>query len=338
MPKISIIVPVYNVEKYLSTCLDSLINQTLKDIEIICINDGSTDNSLNILNEYAQKDTRIVVIYKENSGPGSCRNLGIEKATGKYIQFVDSDDWIEKETCEICYQKALEHSVDMVSFNANKICNKKLFPIYYYNTRTEKLISFEEVLPVIFKSPFHSWHYLIKTHFLIDNNIRYPENIFWCEDIPFVLKCWIHSKKVCLLPNRLYNYIQQQNSITQNNKHFFDLFKLIPILKNMKSEKQNSLFNKELSSWIVEHFCWIYKNINNQDTIEQIKSFSQNHSCEFEYQKMLKQIESFDKEFLNLKLFDTFSILSIKKKKDKTRIRFLGLPLFSIKQRANKKL
>ncbi len=92
MPKVSIIVPVYNVEKYLSTCLDSLINQTLKDIEIICINDGSTDNSLNILNEYAQKDTRIIVINKENSGPGSCRNLGIEKATGEYIQFVDSDD------------------------------------------------------------------------------------------------------------------------------------------------------------------------------------------------------------------------------------------------------
>ena len=152
MPKISIIVPVYNVEKYLSTCLDSLINQTLKDIEIICVNDGSTDNSLNILNEYAKNDPRIIVINKENSGPGACRNLGIEKATGEYIQFADSDDWIEKETCEICYQKAIEYNVNMLSFNANEIHTKKTFPIHYYNTNfliLKKFYHFFSNLPFI---------------------------------------------------------------------------------------------------------------------------------------------------------------------------------------------
>ncbi len=331
MPKISIIVPVYNVKKYLSKCLDSLINQTLKDIEIICVNDGSTDNSLDILNEYAKKDERIVVINKENSGPGASRNLGIEKATGEYIQFVDSDDWIEKETCEICYKKAKEHDVDMISFNANKICNKKTFPIYYYNTKTERIIDFEKVLPIIFKSPFHSCHYLIKTNFLINNDIHYPENIFWGEDIPFVLKCWTHTKKVCLIPNRLYNYIQRQNSITQNNTHFFDLFKLIPLLKKIQPSQNNFLFNEMLSSWIGEHFCWIYINKRNKNTLEKIKQFSQENGCLVEYQYLLNQIKMIDRTFLKVKLFGKIPILSIRRKNNKTRIRFLGVRILIIK-------
>lgn len=94
-PKVSIIVPVYNVEKYLAKCLDSLVNQTLKDIEIICINDGSTDNSLEILNTYAQKDSRITIIDKKNEGVSAARNTGLNISKGEYIMFVDSDDYLE---------------------------------------------------------------------------------------------------------------------------------------------------------------------------------------------------------------------------------------------------
>ena len=94
-PTVSVIIPVYNVEQYLSKCLDSVINQTFKNIEIICINDGSTDNSLKILNEYAMADKRIIVINQENSGVYAARNKGLQIANGKYISFVDSDDWIE---------------------------------------------------------------------------------------------------------------------------------------------------------------------------------------------------------------------------------------------------
>ena len=92
MPKVSVIIPVYNVEKYLKQCLDSVVNQTLKDIEIICVNDGSTDNSLEILEEYAQKDNRIIIISQENQGQSVARNIALEKATGEYVGFVDSDD------------------------------------------------------------------------------------------------------------------------------------------------------------------------------------------------------------------------------------------------------
>ena len=105
MNKVSIIVPVYNIEKYLAKCLDSLINQTLEDIEIICVNDGSTDNSAEILNEYAQKDCRIKIINQDNAGLSAARNTGINAANGEYIGYVDSDDWIDLNFTKSCIMR-----------------------------------------------------------------------------------------------------------------------------------------------------------------------------------------------------------------------------------------
>lgn len=106
--KLSVIIPVYNVEKYLKRCLDSVINQTLKDIEILCINDGSTDDSLSILEEYKSKDSRIVIISQGNKGLAATRNVGIENAKGEYLAFVDSDDWINSKFLECLYSSAKE--------------------------------------------------------------------------------------------------------------------------------------------------------------------------------------------------------------------------------------
>ena len=125
MTKISIIVPVYNVEKYLKECLDSLINQTLEDIEIICINDGSTDNSLAILEEYQKKDSRIKVFSQRNQGVSAARNLGIEKATGEYLTFLDSDDRLELNTCEILYKETIAKNSDFLFFGLVNDKNKK---------------------------------------------------------------------------------------------------------------------------------------------------------------------------------------------------------------------
>ena len=113
-PKVSIIVPVYNVEKYLHRCIDSLINQTLKDIEIIAVNDGSADSRLSILKEYEKKDTRVIVINNKNQGVSYSRNIGIDKARGDYLLFVDSDDWIDLDMCEQMYNKALSNQSDIV--------------------------------------------------------------------------------------------------------------------------------------------------------------------------------------------------------------------------------
>lgn len=113
-PLISIIVPVYNVEKYLSKCLDSLVNQTYQNIEIVCVDDGSTDSSGSICDEYAKKDARIKVIHKENGGLSDARNVGLETINGEYVMFIDSDDWIDKDTCDYCINTLKLYDVDLI--------------------------------------------------------------------------------------------------------------------------------------------------------------------------------------------------------------------------------
>ena len=133
-PKISVIVPIYNVEKYLEKCLGSIINQTYKNLEIICVNDGSTDNSLEILKKYSNQDSRIIIIDKKNGGLSSARNEGLKIATGEFIGFVDSDDYIESNTYEECILKFKEDiTIDMVCFsfkfvyeNSEHIINSKI--------------------------------------------------------------------------------------------------------------------------------------------------------------------------------------------------------------------
>ena len=117
MPKVSVIIPVYNTSKYLNQCLESIQNQTFTDFEAICINDGSTDSSLEILKEFASKDDRFIIINKKNEGQGIARNLGIQQANGEYIIFIDSDDWLETEGLEKAYKKIKEDSADILIFD-----------------------------------------------------------------------------------------------------------------------------------------------------------------------------------------------------------------------------
>ena len=129
MPKVSVIIPVYNVEKYLRECLDSVINQTLKDIEIICVDDGSSDGSLKILEEYAQKDNRIKVLKQEHGGVSCARNLALGGAAGEYMLCLDSDDYLELNTLESLYNRALNFDLDMLSFSGQ-----------YFDNSTKKMI------------------------------------------------------------------------------------------------------------------------------------------------------------------------------------------------------
>ena len=133
--KVSVIIPVYNTENYLRACLDSVVNQTLRDIEIICVNDGSTDNSLSILKEYAQKDSRIVLINQKNAGVSVARNNAIAVAKGEYLAFLDSDDWFEPDAVETAYFKISQDKTDVVIF-AQKIIRKLTFVLFnsFYKT------------------------------------------------------------------------------------------------------------------------------------------------------------------------------------------------------------
>lgn len=122
-PLVSIIVPVYNVEQYLPKCIESIINQTLSNIEIILVNDASTDSSGEIINEYAKKDKRITTIHKQNGGQGSARNEGLKIAKGKYVGFVDSDDWIDKDMYESLVSKAIKEDSNLV------VCNRRVYDV-----------------------------------------------------------------------------------------------------------------------------------------------------------------------------------------------------------------
>ena len=133
MPKVSIIVPTYNVEQYLHECMDSIINQTLKDIEIICVDDGSTDNSGKILDEYATRDNRIKVIHKQNGGYGRAMNVGFDNATGEYIGIVEPDDYVALDMYEELYKKAIENDVDFIKADFNRFVNENNELKLFYN-------------------------------------------------------------------------------------------------------------------------------------------------------------------------------------------------------------
>ena len=167
MPKISIIIPVYNVENYLSECLDSIISQTLKDIEIICINDGSTDNSLKILQEYKTKDNRITIIDKKNEGSGIARNLGMAGAKGEYIYFADSDDWLaDCSVLEKIYNAAEKNCLDILIFGGYSCyykCDRLIkwkgrYKLSKINKKYFKnVFSAEDIKQDIFKIPSTAW-------------------------------------------------------------------------------------------------------------------------------------------------------------------------------------
>lgn len=210
-PDFSIIVPVYNVEKYLKACLESLINQTLRNIEIICINDGSTDNSLSILNEYRKRDSRITLINKANEGVSEARNDGLRITGGKYIVFVDADDFVEKDLCERLQEEINQTNADILVFGAN------IFP--KGAVKYEKwLLSTLNVNTAVYTSNCESalfkekcskpflWNKCYKKEILEKNNIWFYKDIKLGEDNLFQFMIFPKADKIVFIKDVLYNY------------------------------------------------------------------------------------------------------------------------------------
>ena len=221
-PKVSVIVPVYNVKPYLERCIDSLISQSLKEIEIILVDDGSTDGSAAICDDYARRDERIVVIHKQNGGVSSARNVGIDFAKGDYIMFVDSDDWVEPEFCNLPYDVAKQNDADMVMFGLNMINGSRK----YRNVEVpEGLFTSKETALYLLTGPVQNYSVNKIIRGSIAKKVHFIEGMIF-EDIDanyrFVLGC---DSFVCI-EDRLYNYVIRDGSITttRNRKHFNDLF------------------------------------------------------------------------------------------------------------------
>ncbi len=206
MPKISVIIPVYNVEKYLKRCLDSICNQTLKEIEILCINDCSTDNSLQILQFYAQKDSRLQIIdLKTNKNVSFARNCGLKVAQGEYIGFVDSDDLIDLEFYEKLYNKAIQDNADIAKAGC-----------LLYTSPTDAILS-DLNTKIRQNSKYfftHEWWSAIYRRKLIEEKrILFPLECTHSEDIVFLNTCIIHSNSLSLVDEVYYHYIRRNDSI-----------------------------------------------------------------------------------------------------------------------------
>lgn len=213
MAKISVVVPVYNVEKYLKECIDSIINQTLEDIEIICVNDGSTDSSLEILNDYAKKDSRIIVINKSNSGYGHTMNMGLNAASGEYIGIIESDDFADKNMFEDLYKLAKEYDADIVKgdwynyWSKNKFARKNN---RISSAKTLKLTNSKQDKSLLRINP-SVWSAIYKKEFLNKYNIRFLETPGASyQDLAFSFKVFALAEKV-ILTDKAYLYYRQDN-------------------------------------------------------------------------------------------------------------------------------
>lgn len=211
-PKISVIVPIYNAQKYLHRCVDSILNQTFTDFEVLLINDGSTDQSPAICDEYAKRDSRVRVFHKENGGVSSARNVGLQNMKGEYSIHCDSDDWIEKDMFEGLIQTALSSKADMI------ICN------YFHDNNNQK-ISYPQkplscnsldIIRDILEGRLHgsTCNKLIRNELIIQHAISFNEQVNYCEDVLFIVQVLLKSKEITYLDKTYYHYCFNDQSIT----------------------------------------------------------------------------------------------------------------------------
>lgn len=287
-PKVSVIIPCYNVEKYLKECLDSVVNQTLREIQIICVNDGSTDATLSILEEYARRDDRVIIINKANSGYGDSMNRGFDLAEGEYLGIVESDDFAEPHMFETLYRTAAEHQLDVVKAgfyqystvpqiqnvpvrSAVKIAGKKVFCPMTDLSKPKEKVDFFKSMPAI-------WSAVYRRDFIRNNHIRFnktPGASY--QDLGFCFKVWVKAARVQFLDSCLLHYRvdNEQSSIHSPGKVYcvcdeyaeMDRFlqenpaerdKIMPVMMRMKYE--NYLWNYErlaepLRAEFIHRFC-----------------------------------------------------------------------------------
>jgi glycosyltransferase involved in cell wall biosynthesis len=321
--KVSVIIPVYNVEQYLRQCLDSVINQTYKDIEIIIVNDCSPDNSLKIIKEYQEKDKRIVLVdLKNNVGLGFARNEGMKVAKGKYITFVDSDDWVTKDYVEVLYKTIEQYKYDVISpdfyeyDDITQRISKSKHPKNFYNINIsttdikQKLLCCEHI---------HYARKIYKLQFLKENYIDFKINKF--EDTLFIWEIILKTNKFMFINNKIYYYrINRKGSImaTQNSESFNNM-NLFYALKDLiyKNENNKKDFDSVLNFFIMNRFLdFAWRNSANFNIVypKFKKQYLNDKKIEFYYPntlrnfikaKMFKYILKFNINIVTISFFIT---------------------------------
>lgn len=269
MVKISIIIPVYNVENYLKDCLNSIINQSLSDIEIICVNDGSVDNSLNILQDYASKDNRFVIINQENCGQGIARNKALDVAKGKYISFVDPDDWIEDGALEDLYNFAESNNADVVQFDFRNyddvfkdfkdVCLadnlKKIYKSDFSNLKVFNWRDFKDIC--LQNLDLHAWTRLYKNDFVKHYKLRFAPTKR-AEDHLFVIGALLACDSIYYYKKCFYNYRNRANStVNSKSRDNFQIFKILDLIKDLivsfgyyvELENEFEIYKRTILEW-----------------------------------------------------------------------------------------
>lgn len=210
---ISIIVPVYNVEKYLSKCVESIVAQTFSDWELLLIDDGSKDNSGALCDEYADADDRVSVFHKENGGVSSARNLGLEKACGDWVMFVDADDWISNDCLEICLHEAIENDLQLLQFGFYRV-----FEDNRLQTEVKRTTVVMNGGDYVANGSLNVcvWGAFINRKIIVDNNLRFDEHLKLAEDQLFILSIFRIITRAKFLSLPLYFYLQRESSATHN--------------------------------------------------------------------------------------------------------------------------
>lgn len=330
-PKVSVIIPVYNVEKYLPECLDSVINQTLKDIEIICVNDGSPDNSLEILKDYANRDKRITIIDQKNQGLSCSRNNAMEVATGEYIMFLDSDDCIRKDACELLYDKVKKNELDALFFagenfenGTNRVLDSSYYQFKYLPEEFKKdKFRYLDCYDFIEKMAVSSCLCIYNRRLILNNNIKFPDGICY-EDNLFFFTIIIKSIALGICQEKLYFRRIHNQSITQNSHlHFGDLMNIIEKIDNLLVSNN---INQEVYIKVIENYAnGIYYRYNS--FADCYKEIYKQIFIEF-----IKKYKFFIKRRKKIYLFG-IPVYYIKQKNCKFVHKLFNLPIFGIKMK-----
>lgn len=255
---VSIIVPIYNTEEYLPRCLDSIMNQTYRDFELILVNDGSTDNSVEVCKKYWKENSNVVLINKENGGLGSARNAGLDRAVGKYIFFVDSDDYIEPECLEKAINTMKTEKADICSFGMIKEYSDSSLneEIHFYPYKISIENGKENLVFIIryllnYRIGWESWNRIFKASIIKENGLRYSnERKVFAEDLLFALKYYLYVKKHVTINECLYHYTQREGSLMKKIKsdHLFNQIEaLCDDIYDFYKQKNKILFTANFS-------------------------------------------------------------------------------------------
>lgn len=248
MKKVSVIVPAYNAEKYIDKCLDSLVNQTLKDIEIIVVNDGSTDKTQTIINKYAKKYKNVVSIEKENGGQSSARNIGINNATGEYISFVDSDDFVELNTYDSLLEY-MEKDYDIIIFDYKIIYSNYIESLKTCFCLDHDNVSEKEYLLCPAVSPCNK---IYKREYLKKCEFKFPEKIIY-EDYASIPTLVLNNPKIGYVEQFLYNYIQSDESTMRTMEYKTKYEDLFPATEYLYNKLKNNRNKDEVEFLICMH-------------------------------------------------------------------------------------